>query len=67
MPELYLFDMEEVLGIKGDGGAGHGNVLIQSTTVADIGPHSKRDCFSLQDRREEEEMVLKVASQRSTS
>lgn len=45
--ELYLFDVEEVLGVKGDGSAGHRNVLIQSTTVADIGPHSKCYCFSL--------------------
>lgn len=25
---LYLFDVEEVLGIKGDAGAGHRNILI---------------------------------------
>lgn len=46
-PQVYLFDVEEVLGIKGDGSAGHRNVLIQSTTVADIGPHSKCHRFSL--------------------
>ena len=46
-PELYLFDVEEVLGIKGDGGAGHRNILIQGAAVADVGPHSKCHCFSL--------------------
>lgn len=25
---LYLFDVKEVLGVKGDAGAGHRNVLI---------------------------------------
>lgn len=25
---LHLFDVEEVLGIKGDAGAGHGDVLV---------------------------------------
>lgn len=52
MLELYLFDVEEVLGIKGDGSAGHRNILIQSTTVADIGPHSECHCFSLYDSSE---------------
>lgn len=44
---LYLFDVEEVLSIKGDAGAGHRNVLIQSSAVADVGPHSKRYSLSL--------------------
>ena len=44
---FHLFDVEEVLGIKGDTSPGHRDVFIQSTTVADIGPHSKGHCFSL--------------------
>lgn len=43
----HLFDVEEVLGIKGDTSPGHRDVFIQSTAVADIGPHSKGHCFSL--------------------
>lgn len=41
--------MEEVLGIKGDGGPGHRDVLVQSAAVADVGPHSEGHSFSLQD------------------
>lgn len=50
--ELHLFDVEEVLGIKRYSRASHGNILIQRTTVTDIGLHCKRNCFSLQDRKE---------------
>lgn len=48
---LYLFDVEEVLSIKGDAGAGDRNVLIQSSTVADVGPHSKCYSFSLEESK----------------
>lgn len=44
-----LFYVEEVLGIKGDGCGRNWNVLIQSTAVADIGPHSKCYRFGLED------------------
>lgn len=50
--------MEEVLRIKGDGGPGHGDVLVQSAAVADVGPHGEGHCFSLQDGVEREQVNL---------
>lgn len=44
---MYLFYMEEILGIKGDGCGWYWNILIQCTTIADIGPYSECHRFSL--------------------
>ena len=41
--------MEEILGVEGDGRGWDWNILIQGTTVADVGPYSKRHGFSLED------------------
>lgn len=50
---LHLLDVEEVLGIKGDAGAGHRDVLIESSAVADVGPHSEGYSFSLEESRQQ--------------
>lgn len=50
--ELYLFDVEEVPGIKRDGSARHRYVFIERATVADIRLHREGHCFSLGDRAE---------------
>lgn len=47
--KVYLLYVEEVLGVERDGCGRDRNVLIQSTTVADIGPHSERYGFALWD------------------
>jgi len=44
---LYLFYVEEILGVEGDGGGWHWNILIQGATVADVGPHGECHRFSL--------------------
>lgn len=46
---MYLFYMEEILSVEGDGGGWHRNILIQCTTIADVGPYSKCNRFSLED------------------
>lgn len=46
-PVFYLFYVEEVLGIKRNSSAGHRNILIQRSTITDIGPHRKCHWFSL--------------------
>lgn len=46
---MYLFYVEEILGVKGDGCGWYWNILIQRATIADVGPHSKRHRFSLED------------------
>lgn len=45
---VHLFYVEEILGIKGDGGSWYWNILIQCATVTDIGPYSKCHWFSLE-------------------
>lgn len=45
----YLFYVEEILGVKGDGCGRYRNILIQCATIADVGPHSKCHRFSLED------------------
>lgn len=45
MSYIYLFNVKKVLGVKGDGCAGNGHILIQGTTVAHIRLHSK--CYRL--------------------
>ena len=37
----HFFYVEEILGVKGDGCGWYWNILIQSATIADIGPYSK--------------------------
>lgn len=44
---MYLFYVEEILGIKGDGCGWYWNILIQCATIADVGPYSKCHRFSL--------------------
>lgn len=51
----YLFDMEEVFGLKGDGHAWDGDVLVVTGTVADIGADSKRNWFGLPGGRDRSE------------
>lgn len=46
---VYLFYVEEILSVEGDGGGWHRNILIQRATIADVGPHSKCNRFSLED------------------
>lgn len=38
---VYLFNVKEILRIKGDGCGWYWNILIQRATVADISPYSK--------------------------
>lgn len=45
---FYLFNVEEVLGIKGDGSAWDRNIFIQSPTVTHVGLDSKCYWFGLQ-------------------
>lgn len=47
-PWFYLFNVEEVLGIEGDGSAGDRNIFIQSPTVTHVGLDSKCYWFGLQ-------------------
>lgn len=47
-PWFYLFNVEEVLGIEGDGSAWDRNIFIQSPTVTHIGLDSKCYWFGLQ-------------------
>lgn len=47
-PGFYLFDVEEVLGIEGDGSAWDRNIFIQSPTVTHVGLDSKCYRFGLQ-------------------
>lgn len=44
----HLFNVQEIFGLKVDSRALDGAFLIQHTTVADIGPHSKRHRFVLE-------------------
>lgn len=44
---MYLFYVEEILGVKGDGGGWYWNILIQCAAIADVGPHSERHRFGL--------------------
>lgn len=41
---LHL-DVEEVLNVKGDGGAVHWGVVVQGAIVSHVGPH--RECHRL--------------------
>ena len=43
----YLFDVQEVLCIKGDGRSRHGDVLVQGAAVADVGLHGEGHRFGL--------------------
>lgn len=43
----HLFDVEEVLGLEGDGHALHGDVVIVTRTVADICADGKCNWFDL--------------------
>lgn len=45
--QAYLFDMEEVFGLKGDGHAWNRDVIVVTGTVADICANSKRNWFGL--------------------
>lgn len=45
----YLFYVQEIFGIKRDGSGRDWNILIQGTTVADIGPDSKCHWFGLKE------------------
>lgn len=47
-PCFYLFNVEEVLGIEGDGSAWDRNIFIQSPTVTHVGLDSKCYRFGLQ-------------------
>lgn len=47
-PGFYLFNVEEVLGIEGDGSAWDRNIFIQSPTVTHVGLDSKCYWFGLQ-------------------
>lgn len=47
-PWFYLFNVEEVLGIKGDGSAWDRNIFIQSPAVTHVGLDSKCYWFGLQ-------------------
>lgn len=47
MPYIYLFNVEKVLGVKGDGRAWNRDILVQGTTVAHIRLHSKCYGFGL--------------------
>lgn len=45
---IYLFDVKKVLGVKGDGCAGNGHILIQGAAVAHVRFHGKRYRFGLE-------------------
>lgn len=47
MPPIYLFDVQKVLGIKGDGRAGDRHILVQGPAVAHVRLHSEGDRFGL--------------------
>lgn len=49
MTSANFFYVEEILGVKGDGGGWDRDIFIQCTTVADIGPHGERHRFGLWD------------------
>lgn len=48
MSNIYLFNVKKVLGVKGDGCAGNGHILIQGTAVAHVRFHGKRYRFGLE-------------------
>lgn len=52
---IYLFNVKKVLGVKGDGCAGNGHILIQGTTVAHIRFHRKSYRFGLEREVQNEE------------
>lgn len=41
MPSTYLFNVQKVLGIEGDGRAGDRHILVQGATVAHVRLHGK--------------------------
>lgn len=47
---LDLFDMQEVFGLKGDGLAGHGDVVVVSWCVGEVATNSERHRFVLRTR-----------------
>lgn len=55
MSYIYLFNVKKVLGVKGDGCAGNGHILIQGATVAHIRFHSKGYRFGLETEAQNEE------------
>lgn len=55
MSYIYLFNVKKVLGVKGDGCAGNGHILIQGTTVAHVRFHRKGYRFGLETEVQNEE------------
>lgn len=52
---IYLFNVKKVLGVKGDGCAGNGHILIQGTAVAHVRFHRERYRFGLETEVQNEE------------
>lgn len=55
MSYIYLFNVEKVLGVKGDGCAGNGHILIQGATVAHVRFHRESYRFGLETGEQNEE------------
>lgn len=47
LESLYLFNVQEVFGLEGDGHALDGDVIAGAGVVAHVCPHGKRNRFGL--------------------
>lgn len=55
MSYIYLFNVKKVLGVKGDGCAGNGHILVQGAAVAHVRFHRESYRFGLETEEQNEE------------